>query len=214
MAATANSSRTNRLLVALGGGANPQAFDELFGRHRERLRKMIRLRLDWQLRGRISSSSVLDQAYQDALQRIREYEANPNKTFYLWLRTIVGDRIERIHREEQVLLENLGGRELHLQRGALPEVTAASMAAQLMGDREANQSANRANMLMLLEGALNGMESLEREVIALRNFEELTADESAVVLGMSKASATILHLKAVKRLNDILNSVPGFFPRA
>jgi RNA polymerase sigma-70 factor (ECF subfamily) len=84
------------------------------------------------------------------------------------------------------------------------------MAAQLLGDRAANQSAARTNMLLLLEGALNGMDRLDREVLALRNFEELTADEAAKVLGMSKAGVTVLHLKAVKRLNDILASIPGF----
>lgn len=212
MATVANSSRTNRLLVSVSSGGNPRVFDELFDRHREHLRKMIRLRMDRQLRGRVSSTSILDQACQDALQHVGEYEAASGQTFYLWLRTIVGERLERLHREHLVLLENLGGRELHLQRGALPEVTAASMAAQLLGDRAANQSAARANMLLLLEGALNGMDRLDREIIALRNFEELTSDEAAAVLGMSKAGATVLHLKAVKRLNDILGSIPGFFP--
>jgi RNA polymerase sigma-70 factor, ECF subfamily len=212
MSVAANSSRTNRLLVTLSSGENPRVFEDLFDRHRERLRKMVRLRMEWQLRGKISSSSVLEQAYQDALGRIAEYQALSGRSFYVWLRVIVGERLERMHREQQVLLENIGGRELHLQRGTLPEITAASMAAQLLGDRAANQNAARAHMLTMLEGALNGMDRLDREIIALRNFEELTADESASVLGISKASATVLHLKAVKRLNDILGSIPGFFP--
>jgi RNA polymerase sigma-70 factor, ECF subfamily len=211
MSVSTNSSRTHRLLVALGSGDKPRLFEELFVRHRERLRKMIRLRLDWNLRGKVSSTSVLEQVKQVALKRIDEYREDSSRTFYVWLRIIVGELLERLHRENSVLLEGIGGREIHFPRNALPEVTAASMAAQLFGDRGTNQSANRASMIALLESALNGMDRLDREIISLRNFEELTADESAVVLGMSKSSSTVLHLKALKKLNDILNSIPGFF---
>lgn len=212
MSAAANSSATVQLLLHLGSGRDSRQVSELFARHRERLRKLIRLRLDWRLRGKVSSSTILDQVYIDVCKQIDKYDRSAGGSFYLWLREIVGRRLEQIHRE------HLGDpgldikRELHLQRGALPEVTAASMAAQLLGDRAANQSAVRANMLLLLEGALNGMDPLDREMIALRNFEELTADEAATVLDMSKASATIRHLQAVKKLNEILASVPGFFP--
>jgi RNA polymerase sigma-70 factor (ECF subfamily) len=212
MLATADSSRTNRLLTEFRSGGRPHALDDLFALHRERLRRYVRLRLDRQLRGRLSSNSILDRAYLAAHERLPEYDPAAAGSLYLWLRQIVGEEIQAVHRENDVLLENLPGRELQLLRGALPDVTAASMAAQLLGDRAANQSAARANMLLLLEGALNGMERLDREVLALRNFEELTADEAAKVLGLSKAAATVLHLKAVKRLNDILASIPGFLP--
>jgi RNA polymerase sigma-70 factor (ECF subfamily) len=211
MSAAANSSATVQLLLHLGPGRDSRTVSELFGRHRERLRKLIRLRLDWRLRGKVSSSTILDQVYIDVCKQIDRFDQNAGGSFHLWLREIVGKRLEQIHRE------HLGDpgldikRELHLQRGALPEVTAASMAAQLLGDRAANQSAVRSNMLRLLEGALNGMDAVDREMIALRNFEELTADEAATVLGMSKTAATIRHLQAVKKLNEILASVPGFF---
>lgn len=211
MSAAANSSATVQLLLHLGPGRDSRTISELFGRHRERLRKLIRLRLDGRIRGKVSSSSILDQIYIEVCKRIGEYNRNSGRSFYLWLREIAGRRLEHIHREHLGEPMVDAKRELHLQRGALPEVTAASMAAQLLGDRAANQSVARGNMLLLLEGALNGMEPLDREIIALRNFEELTADEAAEVLGMSRAAATIRHLQAVKKLNEILASVPGFF---
>lgn len=212
MSVAANSSATAHLLLHLGPSRDSQTIGELFGRHRERLRKLVRLRLDWRLRGKVSSSSILDQIYIDVCKRIDEFKPEPGQSFYLWLRQIAGKRIEQVHRDQ--LGEQLfdAHRELHLQRGALPEVTAASMAAQLLGDRAANQSAVKANMLRLLEGALNGMDAVDREMIALRNFEELNSGEAAAVLGMAKAAATIRHLQAVKKLNEILASVPGFFP--
>jgi RNA polymerase sigma-70 factor (ECF subfamily) len=54
------------------------------------------------------------------------------------------------------------------------------------------------------------MDALDREILALRNFEELTIDETAAVLGMNKSAATVRYLQAVKRLNEVLASIPGF----
>ena len=212
MSAAANSSTTGFLLQSLGPGHDSRTVSELFGRHRERLRKLIRLRLDWRMRAksvRRRSSIACTWTFASESTNIRPAgdrlstcgcakspaNASSKSTPIIWAKQTADAR-----------------RELHLQRGALPEVTAALMAAQLLGDRAANQSAVRANMLLMLEGALNGMDPLDREIIAMRNFEELTGDEAATVLGMTKAAATIRHLHAVKKLNEILASVPGFFP--
>jgi RNA polymerase sigma-70 factor (ECF subfamily) len=210
MALACESSNTNRLLRR-AGAHDSQALAELFARHRERLRKMVRLRLDGRLRGRISSSSVLDQVYLDINQRISEYLNARSRPFFLWLRAVTGQRIQQMH------WQHLGnppgveaGQEFHLHRGALPEVNAASMAAQLMGDRAANQAALRADLLLQLQEALNGLAPLDRELLALRNFEELTTEEAAVVLGMEPSAVTVRYLQALKRLNEILRSIPGF----
>jgi RNA polymerase sigma-70 factor (ECF subfamily) len=93
----------------------------------------------------------------------------------------------------------------------MPEVNAASMAAQLMGDRAANQAALRADLLLQLQTALNGLDPLDRELLALRHFEELSNDAAASVLGIEPAAANIRYLQALKRLNEILRSIPGFF---
>ena len=213
MLAAANSSGTNRILRNAGFPRDAGAISELFGRHRERLRKMIRLRLDWRLRGRVSSSSLLDQIFDDAREHIAEFQSKPGGSFFLWLRELTAQRLEAIHREQ---LGDRGGetvRELQLNRGSLPNVTPAAMAAQLLGDRSAHQTAARAELLTRLQGALNGMDALDREILALRNFEELTIDEAAAVLGITKSAATVRYLLAVKRLNEVLASIPGFLPR-
>ena len=50
----------------------------------------------------------------------------------------------------------------------------------------------------------------DREILALRNFEELTAAEAAIALGIEPAAATVRFLQALKRLNEILRTIPGF----
>jgi RNA polymerase sigma-70 factor (ECF subfamily) len=85
------------------------------------------------------------------------------------------------------------------------------MAAQLLGDRAANQAAVRADLLGQLQSALNGLHPLDRELLALRHFEELSNEAAATVLGLEPAVATVRYLQALKRLNEILRSIPGFF---
>jgi RNA polymerase sigma-70 factor (ECF subfamily) len=73
----------------------------------------------------------------------------------------------------------------------------------------ASQAAVRAEMQLQVQAALNDMDPLDREVIALRHFEELTNDEVAAVLGLSKAAASKRYVRAMLRLKAILASVPG-----
>jgi RNA polymerase sigma-70 factor (ECF subfamily) len=209
MLAAANSSGTNRILRRLGFQRDAQTLGELFARHRERLRKVIRLRLDWRLRGRVSSNAILDRVFEELCRRFNDYQ-DGDESFFLWLRELTAVQIDTVHREQLGHRADETGKEIQLNRGSLPNVSAAAMAAQLLGDRSATQAAARADMLRRLQGALNGMDALDREILALRNFEELTIDETAAVLGMTRSAATVRYLQAVKRLNEVLASIPGF----
>jgi RNA polymerase sigma-70 factor (ECF subfamily) len=174
---------------------------------------MVRLRLDGRLRGRVRSDAVLDQVSADAAGRIGEFLADPGRSFFLWLRDLTARRLDRLHRDHLGEPTPEAGRELRLSGGSLPTVTAGSMAAQLLGDRQANSAATRADLLLRLQGALNGLDPLDREILALRNFEELTGEEAAAVLGLDKTTALVRHLQAVRRLTDVLATIPGFTPR-
>jgi RNA polymerase sigma-70 factor (ECF subfamily) len=190
---------------------DPQTLAELFARHRERLRKMVRLRLDGRLRGRISSTAILEEVFHDFERRIEEYPGNCSQSFFLWLREVTGERLQQLHRHYLGKAAVEVGQEIHLHSSAMPEVNAASMAAKLMGDRASNQAALRADLLLQLQTALNGLDSLDRELLALRHFEELSNESAAAVLRIEPVAANIRYLQALKRLNEILRSIPGFF---
>ncbi len=75
------------------------ALAALFDGYRDRLRRMIRLRLDRRLSGRVDSSDVLQDAYLDVRKRIDEYARDPSAMpFHLWLRLVTGQRLTDIHR--------------------------------------------------------------------------------------------------------------------
>ncbi len=54
------------------------------------------------------------------------------------------------------------------------------------------------------------MDPTDREIVALKHFEQLSFAEIAQVLGLSKAGAGSRYLRAVKRLRTILENIPGF----
>jgi RNA polymerase sigma-70 factor (ECF subfamily) len=188
-----------------------QALEELFARHSERLRKMVRLRLDRRLRDRFTSSAVLQEVYRDAFRRIDEYLADPQQPIFLWFRLLTGQRIQALHRQHLGSHVLGGGQEFSIYRGALPEVKSVSLAAQLIGNRAANQSAVRADLLLRLQDALNSMDPFDREILGMCHFEELRDAEVAAILNIDKTTATLRYVKALKRLKEILKSVPGFF---
>jgi RNA polymerase sigma-70 factor (ECF subfamily) len=74
-----------------------QAWAELLDEYRARLRRMVALRLDPRLQGRVDPSDVIQEAYIDASRRLPEYRDRPEVPFYLWLRFLVGQRVQEQH---------------------------------------------------------------------------------------------------------------------
>ena len=62
-----------------------------------------------------------------------------------------------------------------------------------------------------LQEALNSMDPIDREVVVLRHFEELSNVEAAEVLGIERPAASKRYIRAIRRLKAILDAVPGFF---
>ena len=95
---------------------------------------------------------------------------------------------------------------------ALPPADSVSLAAQLLGQfTSPSHAAIKAEMRQRLQGILDTMEPVDREVIALRHFEQLTSEETAVVLGMSKSGASSRYIRAMKRLKERLSEFQEYF---
>jgi RNA polymerase sigma-70 factor (ECF subfamily) len=189
-----------------------QALAEAFAHYRDRLRRMVRMRLDRRLQGRVDPSDVLQEAYLDAANRAAEYAANPTMPLFLWLRFLTGQRLLIVHRQHLGTKMRDVGQEVSLYRGALPQASSVSLAAHLLGRiTSPSLAAVRAEVQLRLQEALNSMDALDREVLALRHFEELSNSETAQVLGLQKAAASNRYIRALKRLKEVLSTMPGFF---
>jgi RNA polymerase sigma-70 factor (ECF subfamily) len=194
-------------LVARLRAGDRAALGELFARHRDKLRRMVELRLDHRLAGRVSASDVLQEAYIDALKRVEHYFAKPDQPFFGWLRLVVGQRLADLHREHLARKRD-ASQEVSLDRGA--GATSACLAACLLGGLTSpSKAAERNEAFARLEEALNQMDPVDREVLALRHFEELGNAETAELLGIRSAAASKRYVRALARLREILEAVPG-----
>lgn len=203
-----DSSETDQLLQRASRG-DQAAWCKLFEQHRVRLRRTVALRLDRRLRGRIDASDVIQEAHLEAAKRLPEYLKAPAMPFFLWLRMIVGQRLMALHRRHLGVKSRDAAREVSIYRGAQPEATSAALAARLIGRHtRPSQALARAEREFRLREALNSMEPLDREVLALRHFEQLSNAEAASVLGIKESAASKRYIRALDRLREILKSAP------
>jgi RNA polymerase sigma-70 factor (ECF subfamily) len=206
---TSDPSDAHDLLRRAGAG-DAHALAELFNRYRDRLRRMVHLRLDRRLQGRLDPSDVLQDAFLDCSRRLPEYTANPALPFFLWLRMLTGQRLIDLHRHHLGAKMRDASQEVSLYRGALPQASSVSLAAQLLGRMtSASRAAIRAETQLRVQEALNNMDPLDREVLTLRHFEMLSNEETAQVLGIKKTAASNRYIRALKRLKELLPNWGG-----
>jgi len=203
-----NPPEIQDLLKRLAIG-DQDALAQLFTRHRDQLGRMIALRLDHRLASRLAPSDILQEAYIDALKRVDHYLAKPDMPFYGWLRLIVGQRLVDAHRQHLGAKRRAASQEISIH-GGIPGATSMSLAAQLVGGLTSpSQAAQRNETYSRLEEALARMDPVDREVLALRHFEELGNNEVAEILGIQKAAASKRYVRALARLKEVLLSMPG-----
>jgi RNA polymerase sigma-70 factor (ECF subfamily) len=204
-----NSSDTVGLLERARAG-DQAALSEIFARHRDRLRCMVEMRLDRRLQARLDASDVVQDAYLEVASRLHEYLRNPMLPLFLWLRLVVGERLITLHRQHLGTQMRDANREVSLYRDALPTASSAALAAQLLGKHTSpTEAVVRAERVLRLQEALNTLDPIDREILSLRHFEQLSRAETAQVLGIEEGAAAKRHIRALKRLKRILAGMPG-----
>jgi RNA polymerase sigma-70 factor, ECF subfamily len=203
-----SSVKTADLERRLRGG-DTQALAELFSHERERLWRVIEFRLAEPLRGRLGPEDVLQEAFLAASQRLKHYAASPATSPFLWLRMIVNQTLIDLHRQHLEAQKRDAAREVSVDAVPYAQATSASVAIQLVGIfTSPSRAAARADVLGVVRAAIDGMDPIDREVLALRHFEELTNSEVAEALGIEQKAASIRYVRALRRLKEILAQVP------
>ncbi len=202
-------SETVRLFERLRAG-DRRALTDLFQRHRDRLRRMVELRIDARLHGRVDASDVLQDGFLDLANRVDSYLSDPKLPVFVWLRLVVSDRLALVHRHHLGTALRDAGREVSLYRDPLPQASSAALAAMLLGRLTSpSNAAIRAEQILQVQEAINSLEPLDREVVALRHFEQLTRAETAAVLGITEEAGAKRYIRALKKLKSILAAMPG-----
>jgi RNA polymerase sigma-70 factor (ECF subfamily) len=186
------------------------AAGRLFELHRARLRRMIDLRLDRRLQGRLDASDVLQESFVEFVRALPVYATNPQAPFYLWLRCIADRKLQALHRKHLGTRMRGAGREVSLQGPAAAEAGSASLAEFLLGRLTTpSQAIARAELQVHIQEALAQLSAADREVLALRHYEQLSNQETSFVLGTSEATASVRYIRALRRLKRALDNVPG-----
>jgi RNA polymerase sigma-70 factor (ECF subfamily) len=197
-------------LLRRAAGGDQACWGAVWTPHALRLRRLVAFRMDQRLQGRIDPSDVIQEASLEAWQHLADYLRNPELPFFLWLRGIAGNKLRDLHRYHLGTQMRDAGREVSIYRGTMPEASSAALAAQLLGHgTHPSEAAMRAEVKVRLQEALNQLEPLDREVLALRHFEQLSPRETAQVLGIKEKAAGMRYVRALRRLKEILIALPG-----
>jgi RNA polymerase sigma-70 factor (ECF subfamily) len=196
---------TEELLRRTGAG-DRSARGALLERHRDRLRRMVAVRMDSRLAARVDPSDVVQEALAEADRRLDRYARERPLPFYPWLRQLAWDRMAEQHRRHV----RAGRRSVRREEGpwGLPDASAEELAQRLFaGGDSPSAGVQRQELRDRVRAALEGLSAQEREVLALRYLEQLSAREVGAVVGVNESTAKKRALRALQRLRDVLEEV-------
>jgi RNA polymerase sigma-70 factor (ECF subfamily) len=183
-----------------------QAVAQLFDRYTPRLSRMVVLRLDARIVGKIDVEDILQDTFVEASRRRRDFLDQPSVPFFVWLRQITSQILIDVHRRYLGAQMRDVNREVSLDPWAAASTSSAYLVDQLADSLTSpSQMAVRNESVRELSEALRNLKEIDREVLVLRHLEELSNDEVAEVLGIDKSAASKRYVRALERLREALS---------
>jgi RNA polymerase sigma-70 factor (ECF subfamily) len=193
---------TGSYLDAIRAG-NSAALGELFQWYRPRMLRLLELRMSAIVRRRFGPEDVLQDAFFDVSRRIDDYLNQAEVPFFVWLRFLLLQRLQMLERSHRGVAMRDVRREQPMP--GIGPASAESLAFEIAGrGTTPTQAVARQELQDRLQTALAGMEPLDREVLLLRHFEELSNTEVAAVLSLTRDAASKRYVRALHRLRDVL----------
>ncbi|QDV07101.1 ECF RNA polymerase sigma factor SigD [Planctomycetes bacterium Poly30] len=194
--------------VALHGDA--EAVSELLEEFRGRIARMLAVRMDPRLRGRLDASDVIQDTFIEVHGRIGEYRKRQDMPFFLWVRFLAGQKLTQMHRRHLGAEQRDARRELPDALRGMPGATTATLAGALMSSGiTPSEVAMRMEDEERLISVLDQMRELDREVLALRHFEGLSNLEVASLLGIEPSAASRRYVRALARMQEKMRLTQG-----
>jgi RNA polymerase sigma-70 factor, ECF subfamily len=194
-----DSTETRRLLHALESGA-PRAFEELFGRHRTRIRQFVELRLDNVLRSRVDASDVVQETQLETFRRLPDFLQRQPMPFRLWVRKTAYERLLTVRRQHVAAASRSVVREL-----PLPDRSSVLLASQLAAPGPTpSQALAQRELVQQVRAAIAQLPELDREILLMRHFDELSYQEISQILEIESSAARKRHGRALLRLHQLL----------
>jgi RNA polymerase sigma-70 factor (ECF subfamily) len=182
---------------------DPSSLQRLLQGCRDRLCRMVAVRMDERLSARVDPSDVVQEAMAVALDRLSDYLRERPLPFYPWLRQITFNRLVDLHRRHVLASRRSVDREQPL---GLSDASAVQLADRVLaGSTSPVKRLLRDELRARVRATLARLEPADREILVLRHLEQLSVAECTAVLGISEAAAKKRHVRAVRRLRRLLD---------
>ncbi len=191
------------ILVDHAGRGDHAAGQKLLVRFQDRLMRMVAVRLDRRLAGRVDPANIVQEALLDAAQNLEKYLRTKPLPFYPWLRQFAWQRLSKLHRHHLGTQRRDAGREQSWD-GALPDQSAALLAQRILSNGTSpSRQAIRSELKERVQAALARLSPRDREVLVLRHLEQMTTAEIAATLAISEAAVKKRHVRTLERLREL-----------
>lgn len=196
------------LLIQQAQAGDEQALAQLFDCYRGKLSRMIQLRMDPRLNSRIDVDDVLQDTFVELTRKIREYSRVDKLPFFLWLRMTAGETLIRLYRKHVGADMRSAKREIGIF-DRVPNASTFFLASKLAGRfTSVDRNMIREEVLQKLQNALNQLDEEDRELLAMRHYEELTSDEIALISGENLTASGVRKrlTRALRKLRNVFES--------
>lgn len=197
-----SNSITDALLRRVEEG-DQQARDDLLQLYRDRLHRMVDLRLNRRVAKRVAPSDVVQETMIDASAKLPDYLEHRPVAFYPWLRKIAWEKLIQAHRRHLDVAKRSVRREepqMALTDESIHELASVFATSQT----SVHQAMVRGEMLDRVHRTLEQLKPMDREVLVMRYLEQLSTGEIAETLDISLAAVKMRHARALQRLQQIL----------
>lgn len=183
-------------------------FGSVFAHHRPRIWQVVHFRLSDKIRARVDPDDVVQEVYLEAEKRLRHFIDGNFPSLFLWLRLIAGQTLSKIHRTHLGTESRSVLRETEDARSGLWDSTSHCLSQRFISHLTSpSQVAVKSELIHEVRQAVESMNERDREVLALRHFEELTNQEVAIELGIEPKAASIRYMRALERLRGVLEKL-------
>ena len=185
-------------LLHLARGGDRRALGRLLDGYRGYLTLLGRLQISRRLRGKVDASDLVQETFLEAHRAFGEFRGLTQQELLYWLRKILVTRIAKLVRR----FYGTQRRDVRLEQRLDEEMDRSSHAVGALAGAQSSPShgAARRETVVLLADALEQLPADHREVIVLRQLEELSFPEVAERMGKSADGARKLWVRALATL--------------
>lgn len=174
---------------------------ELWLEYRERLHRLLVLRMPPILQRRLSVDDLLQETYLACGRRVDFLKAEPEVPMYVKLRLIALQTLTDVERHHLAAAKRDAMKEMSPEDDVAVADAWAHFADTISSPRTHLERLERQAMARRV---LSQLSAHDREILELRHFEEMGNAECAAVLGIEQKAASIRYVRALKRFRELV----------